>query len=169
MSYGDLDACWLFRIKLFYLWSGNMAKILIVEDETYQRELYCLELTEEGHVVQTANNGKEAVEKISKENYDIVIMDIRMPCMDGCEALEKIYSIKPTQKVIIYSAYSDSKKIHSTLKADVFITKSSDISPLKNKILEMTMKAEKFESNLNSYAGNTEITLKAITEKKGHF
>ncbi|HOM88030.1 MAG TPA: response regulator, partial [Spirochaetota bacterium] len=69
-----------------------MKKILIVEDEQHQRELYAMELQEEGYEVDQATNGKEAVDKVKANKYDCVILDIRMPEMDGIEALGKILS-----------------------------------------------------------------------------
>ena len=55
------------------------SKILIVEDEKAQRELYMMELTEEGYDVDQAENGAEAVAKTKNNHYDLIVMDIRMP------------------------------------------------------------------------------------------
>ena len=64
-----------------------MARILVVEDEQNQRELYTMELEDEGYEVEQAANGREAVDLVKKNKYDMVILDIRMPEMDGIEAL----------------------------------------------------------------------------------
>lgn len=143
-----------------------MAKILIVEDELYQRELYRLELSEEGHEVEAVSNGEEALDKMRKDDYEIIIMDIPMPYVDGCEALEKIYCMNPDQKVIVYTAYSNFQKSLFSLKADAFVTKSSDLNKLKNKIQELTMNSNAVTIDRCADAAG-EIDEKAIEFQKG--
>jgi len=114
-----------------------MSKILIVEDEQHQRELYSMELQDAGYEVEQAANGKEAVEKVKNNKYDLVILDIRMPEMDGIEALGKILSRDKKIPIIIYTAYSNYKSNFMTWTADAYITKSSNLDELKGKIEEI--------------------------------
>lgn len=114
-----------------------MSKILIVEDEQHQRELYSMELQEEGYQVDQASNGKEAVELVKGNKYDLVVLDIRMPEMDGIEALGKILSRDKKIPIIIYTAYSNYKSNFMTWTADAYITKSSNLNELKEKIAEI--------------------------------
>ncbi|MFW5769858.1 MAG: response regulator [Spirochaetota bacterium] len=114
-----------------------MSKILIVEDEQHQRELYAMELQEEGYEVDQASNGKEAVDLVKENKYDLVILDIRMPEMDGIEALGKILSRDKKIPIIIYTAYSNYKSNFMTWTADAYITKSSNLDELKEKISEL--------------------------------
>jgi len=114
-----------------------MSKILIVEDEQHQRELYAMELQEEGYEVDQASNGKEAVDMVKDNKYDLVILDIRMPEMDGIEALGKILSRDKKIPIIIYTAYSNYKSNFMTWTADAYITKSSNLDELKEKISEL--------------------------------
>ena len=117
---------------------GVMPKILIVEDEKNQRELYAMELQERGYETDQAANGREAVEKVQEGNYDLVLMDIRMPEMDGIEALGKILSKKDKKtSVIIYTAYSNYKSNFMTWTADAYLTKSSNFDDLAAKIKEV--------------------------------
>jgi len=113
-----------------------MPKILIVEDEKNQRELYAMELQDRGYETDQAANGREAVEKVQKNAYDLVLMDIRMPEMDGIEALGKIAKDKKTP-VIIYTAYSNYKSNFMTWTADAYLTKSSNFDELAAKIREI--------------------------------
>ncbi len=114
---------------------GN--KILIVEDEQHQRELYAMELEDEGYVVDQAANGKEGVDKVKSNKYDLVVMDIRMPEMDGIEALGKILSRDKKIPIVIYTAYSNYKSNFMTWTADAYVTKSSNLDELKNKIKDI--------------------------------
>jgi DNA-binding response OmpR family regulator len=113
-----------------------MPRLLIVEDEDNLRELYAEELEEEGYEIIRAENGKTAVDLVKKEPFDLIIMDIRMPEMDGIEALGKVITQNKKIPVIIYTAYSNYKSNFMTWTADAYLTKSSNLDELKEKIKE---------------------------------
>ena len=65
-------------------------KILVVEDEEYIRDLYVQILQKEGYLVDAATDGEEAYMKISKKEYDLILLDIILPKIDGLQVLEKL-------------------------------------------------------------------------------
>ena len=114
-----------------------MATLLIVDDEANQRRLYQEELSDEGYMIKLAENGKEALESIAEMPPDLVVLDIRMPVMDGLEALGKIIGKERNIPVIIHSAYSSYKDDFISWAADDFVVKSADLTGLKKKIREL--------------------------------
>jgi len=114
-----------------------MPKLLIVEDEKNLRDLYGEELVDAGYEVVKASNGKIAIDLIRNDNFDLIIMDIRMPEMDGIETLGKVITMEKKIPVIIYTAYSNYKSNFMTWTADAYLTKSSNLDELKKKIKEL--------------------------------
>ncbi|MCW3806994.1 response regulator [Plebeiibacterium marinum] len=68
----------------------NPLNILLVEDNVLNQKLIFLNLSKFGHQIDVADNGKVAVDKVKNNKYDIVIMDLMMPVMDGIEATRNI-------------------------------------------------------------------------------
>lgn len=82
-------------------------EILVVDDEQGYRDLFAFILEPYGMKVTSVCNGVEAVKKIEEKPYDLILMDVHMPQMTGPEALKKIRTLRPAQKVIIFSSVSD--------------------------------------------------------------
>jgi two-component system response regulator YesN len=95
-----------------------MARVLIVEDERTLNEAYELVLKREGHDVRVAYNGEEALKVFKEHNPELVLLDLRMPKMDGVAFLKKLEPEKnhPDVKIIIFSNYDDQKEIDSAFK-----------------------------------------------------
>jgi CheY-like chemotaxis protein len=68
----------------------NGLSLLLVEDNVLNQKLIFLHLSKFGFSIDVANNGLEALEKIGEKKYDVVLMDLMMPVMDGMEATIKI-------------------------------------------------------------------------------
>ncbi|MFZ0391160.1 MAG: sigma-54 dependent transcriptional regulator [Calditrichia bacterium] len=81
-------------------------RILIVDDEPTIRETLSVVLNEEGYNAETAANGQEALEKLTENNFDLVITDLKMPEIGGIELLEKIKQKAPRTSVMIITAYA---------------------------------------------------------------
>ena len=76
-------------------------RILIAEDNPINQQLAMIVLTKMGYEPELAENGQEAVEKQQKDKYDIILMDVQMPEMDGMQAARVIRSEQKVQPVII--------------------------------------------------------------------
>ena len=102
-----------------------MHKLLVVDDERDVCDFVKNFFEERGYKVLTAPNGKEAVSMAEKETPDTILMDIRMPKMDGITALENIKKRKPKCRVIMVTCVDDLDKMGraSELGADGYITK----------------------------------------------
>ncbi|MFX1561986.1 MAG: response regulator [Promethearchaeota archaeon] len=86
--------------------SEYKSDILIVDDEEGMRETLCELLRLKGYQAETAKDGYEAVERISDLKPRIVILDIRMPGMNGVETLRKLKKIMPNLTFIMMTGYS---------------------------------------------------------------
>jgi two-component system, NtrC family, nitrogen regulation response regulator NtrX len=95
-----------------------MTNILIVEDEKVLNEAYALVLKKAGYSVATAFNGEEALEESAKKDFDLILLDLRMPKMNGVEFLKKFNPKKnhPQTKIIIFSNYDDEKEVNEAIE-----------------------------------------------------
>ena len=115
-------------------------KILIVDDEENIRFLYEQELLDEGYEIILARDGKECLEMVKQQAPDLIILDIRMPRMDGLEAIGKIIEINKDIPIIINSAYSTYKDDFMSWAADAYVVKSYDLDSLKTTIQDVLEK-----------------------------
>jgi CheY-like chemotaxis protein len=121
------------------------ATILIVEDETSLNEAYEMILTQAGYIVHTAFNGKEALVKSDHTEPDLILLDLRMPHMDGVSFLRE-YQLKdnhPHVKVIVFSNYDMQKEIDEAYKlgAHRYILKTWASPKELLQIVESTLKS----------------------------
>jgi PAS domain S-box-containing protein len=92
-------------------------KILIAEDDPFSREMIVFQLEKTGAILHTAGDGRATVEKFKNDFYDLVLLDIRLPEMDGYEVLKRIRKIRPQAIVIAQSAYAMAEDIRRYNKA----------------------------------------------------
>jgi len=114
-----------------------MKKILVVDDEESIRFLYKEELEEEGYVVECAGNGEEALEKVSVFKPDLISLDIKMPGMDGLEALKRIRQTERQLPIILCSAYGEYKQDLTTWASDAYVVKCADLTNFKSTIRKL--------------------------------
>ncbi len=106
-------------------------KILIVDDEPSHRLMLCAHL-KSGYDVYEAANGFQAVEAVKKQFFDLVLMDIRMPGMNGLEALRQIKALSPGIVVFIVTAFQSVETAREALRqgASDYIVKPVDVEEL---------------------------------------
>lgn len=115
-----------------------MARILIIDDEKGVCDEFASLLQDEHHEVETALNGKEGLEKLQSQSYDLIFLDVLMPKMEGREALEEIKKMCQTP-VVIMSGYLPSHKEREIIRAGAF---ASLKKPLElSKVFELIQKA----------------------------
>ena len=117
-----------------------MKTILVVDDDEAIRTLLQEELEDEGYKVLIATNARDALKMVASEALDLVILDIRMPGMDGLEALPRILGIKEGLPVIMNTAYTQYQDSFMSWAADAYVVKSSDLTELKEKVKELVNK-----------------------------
>lgn len=73
-------------------------KILLVDDDSFLRDMYATKFTELKHEVDVATNGAEALEKLGEQSFDVVLLDMTMPVMSGLDFLKEAKSLEKTTK-----------------------------------------------------------------------
>lgn len=121
-----------------------MIRILVVDDEPEICSFLDRYLTKKGYKVFTSLNGEDAIKTVKDERPHIVLLDIRMPGIDGIETLKRIKEVDKNTGVIMVTAVKDEETAKNALKlgADDYITKPMDLKYLDDvlmvKIVMMT-------------------------------
>lgn len=109
-----------------------MTKILLVEDEYVLREAFTILLDAQGFAVDAVTNGQEALERCKDTVYDLVLLDLMMPILDGVGFLEqaKLPESAPHTKVLVFSNMSSGEEVQRALKLGAHRHEiKSDLSP----------------------------------------
>lgn len=104
-----------------------MANVLIVEDDDSLRELLAMMLEGEGLSVQTASNGREALDALDKDRPRVILLDMRMPVMDGwqfCSEMKRRGGDRPI--VVVVTAAADPATRAAEVGADAWLSKPFD-------------------------------------------
>jgi len=114
-----------------------MSKILVVDDEVKACELLKRFLEMKGYDVIMANNGEDAIEKAKSEKPDVMLLDIRMPGMEGTEVLKRIREFDKDVGIVMVTAVKEEQVGKEALKAgaDEYITKPIDFNYLETTLL----------------------------------
>lgn len=107
-----------------------MASILLVEDDNFTRELYNQILSAAGHQVAVVKDGEEGWEKASHGGYDLILLDILMPRLDGLSLLKRLKQLEPqpaNKKIVMLTVMSNDQIIKEAMQvgADGYLIKSA--------------------------------------------
>ncbi len=148
-------------------------KILLAEDDKVNQYVLCRMLRERGHNIDLANNGAEALQRYQENTYDVILMDIQMPDIDGVEATQRIRAMEGTEKhtpiiaITAYALYGDREKFMAT-GMDDYLAKPIEMESLfyaldrisetlsKKSGIELTMDEDLLLSSVNVSKNNTE-------------
>jgi DNA-binding NtrC family response regulator len=120
------------------------ARILIVDDDENIRKVLAIILEDEGYVVDQAETAKQAIEKTKKNFYNMALIDIRLPDMEGIELLTKIRDTVPRMRKIIITGYPTLQNAIEAVNrgADAYILKPFDVNKVLATIKEQLRKQQ---------------------------
>lgn len=116
----------------------SLKKILVVDDQYGIRLLLKEVFSKENLTTIQASNGKQALEVIQQEKPDLILLDMKMPGMDGIELLRRLRKMKLSAKVIMMTAYGELDMVAeaSKLGALAHFTKPFDIEELRSEVMK---------------------------------
>jgi DNA-binding NtrC family response regulator len=111
---------------------ADKSHVLVVDDEEALRTVLGSELANSGYDVSTASDGDEAISVIQNKKFDLVLLDIKMPNVDGFEVLKFVKKNFPKLKVIMLTGFADLKNAIESKKhgAEDFVSKPYDLVDL---------------------------------------
>lgn len=118
-------------------------RILVADDEEALRTVLSSELEGEGYSVKNAADGQEAITILQKNSFDLILLDIKMPNVDGFEVLKFVKDTAPETKVVMLTGFADLKNAIESKKlgAEDFISKPYDLVDLLTTV-ERVLSAE---------------------------
>ncbi|MBC2715921.1 MAG: response regulator [Desulfobacteraceae bacterium] len=114
----------------------NELKVLIIDDEVVFSQNMAKLLNTRGYQTETANSGEEGIRVLEKEAYDVVVLDLKMPGMNGIETLKKINELDIQLQVILLTGHGcvDTAMIAIQLGAFDYLPKPCDVKELSEMI-----------------------------------
>lgn len=127
-------------------------RVLIVDDEEEFVQALSERLTIRDYDVTTSLTGEEAIEKLKHYNFDVIILDVRMPGMDGVEVLREIKRIKPLTEVIMLTGHATVEAAIEGMKLGAldFLMKPCEIEELVAKINKAYEKKAEHEERIRA-------------------
>lgn len=116
--------------------TAKKQKVLLVEDEAIVRESLRDWLTEDGYDVECVDTGEEALERVKKEEFGVIVLDLRLPGIDGLQVFEQAKELKPETKGVIITAYPSKETLDKASKLGLvdYLVKPFKISDLEKLI-----------------------------------
>lgn len=133
-----------------------MAKLLVVDDEKLIRDMIYKYAAHEGHEVILAQDGLEAVSIFSKQDFDVVILDVMMPNMDGYETLKRLKQIKEVHCIFLTALGEEYDRVHGfDVGSEDYVTKPFSLKELMMRIKVILNRNGKSEVNKYVFDGLT--------------
>ncbi len=122
--------------------SGSQVHILVIDDDENIRKVVCAILNDKGYKVDAAGSGNEAIVKTAQNHYDLILVDIRLPDMEGTELLTRIHDTVPRIRKIMVTGYPTLQNAVSAINqgADAYIMKPFDVEKMLSTIQEQLEK-----------------------------
>jgi DNA-binding NtrC family response regulator len=138
-------------------------KVLLVDDEVDFLDTLSERMRTRGMEVSTSSSGSEALKKVEQESYDVIILDLMMPGVDGLEALRILKEKRPELQVILLTGHASVEKGIEAMKLGAmdFLEKPADLSQLTEKIKKAQAK------KMLIVEKQTEEKIKRLLEEKG--
>ena len=140
---------------------------LIVDDEKNIRLTLSQALETLGAEIDTAANGEEALTKLKGRKFGLILLDIRMPGMDGMEVLRQVREIRPDIRVIMITAYGTVESAVEAMKLGAvdFLQKPFDPEEIRELVLRVMDREKLDEHHLADYASHLELAKKCIGDR----
>jgi DNA-binding NtrC family response regulator len=123
---------------------GEAARILIIDDDENIRKVLETILEDEGYIVETADTAKKGIERNEKAFYNLALIDVRLPDMEGIELLSKLRSTKPKMRKIIVTGYPTLQNAIAAVNkgADAYVMKPFEVEKILQTIQEQLKKQD---------------------------
>lgn len=125
---------------------GKDARILIVDDDENIRKVLTTILEEEGYIIESVDTAKKAIERTKKKSYNLALIDIRLPDMEGIELLTRMMDTTPKMRKIIITGYPTIQNAIEAVNrgADAYILKPFDMEKVL-KLIEDQLERQRAE------------------------
>jgi two-component system response regulator PilR (NtrC family) len=155
---------------------SDAARILVIDDDENIRKVLETILEDEGYIVETAETAKKGIEKSEKEFYNLALIDVRLPDMEGIELLSKLRNTKPKMRKIIVTGYPTLQNAVAAVNkgADAYVMKPFEVEKilqtireqLKNQEEEKRFSEEKVVEFIETRIKALEATSQSAVEKE---
>ncbi len=144
-------------------------RVLIVDDEQVVCDLLCDDLSERGYLCTAVLNGKDTLTKLATQDFEVVLLDIRLPGMSGMEVLREIWLNHTSAATIMITAVNDVDTAVEAMKlgASDYIVKPFDLDKVNTSIrtaLEAKLTTEKSSTEMDAIAHGVEARLSPFSE-----
>ncbi|MEM2099574.1 MAG: response regulator [Candidatus Bathyarchaeia archaeon] len=121
---------------------SEVSRILIIDDDENIRKVLEAILRDEGYIVESVDTAKKGIEKSTKSFYNLALIDVRLPDMEGIELLSKLRETKPKMRKIIVTGYPTLQNAIAAVNkgADAYVMKPFDVEKLLQTIKEQLKK-----------------------------